>query len=223
MWMSEFLICKIFWALGCWSHWRGCTGNISALPTSRWWWWISFLHDMFLVVSDGWWPVSSEDGSMGANQGRRLRPVRLAMDWIVIHVLKKVTIRKKRSVLYFLVSIILLPTCMSMPVPSPMNRFWKYLHGDLHIVKFRMQVRCSCSVCHQHNILSQYLSRDKYETKITCHSLSCLFFLLVFLCSDQTRIYLHILLWAGEVLKDCPYHAMLWLDQTRVSSQVKSD
>ena len=113
---------------------------------------------------------------------------------------------------------------MSMPVPSPMNRFWKYLHGDLHIVKFRMQVRCSCSVCHQHNILSQYLSRDKYETKIMCHSLSCLFFLLFFLCSDQTRIYLHILLWAGEVLKDCLYHAMLWIkafDWTRLESQVK--
>ena len=94
-----------------------------------------------------------------------------------------------------------IPTCMSMPVPSPMNRFWKYLQGDLHIVKFEMQVRCTCSVCHQHNISSQYLSHcstDKYETKITCHGLLYFFLLLVFLCWDQTRIYLHIAFFFGQ-------------------------
>ena len=108
---------------------------------------------------------------------------------------------------------------MSMPVPSPMNRFWKYLHGDLHIVKFRMQVRCSCSVCHQHNILSQYLSRDKYETKITCHSLSCLFFLLFSFV--QTRLESTCTFFFGQGKSLRTVLIMPCFDWTRLESQVK--
>ena len=219
MWMSEFLICKIFLALGCWSHWRGFTGIISGLPTSRWWWWISFLHDMFLVVSDGWWPVSSEDGSMGANQGRRLRPVRLAMDWIVIHVLKKVTIRKKEVFSIFWFPLF----CFQPACPCQCQAPWTG-SGNISTATCTLSsLECKSGVLAQFVISTTYclnichVTNMKPKSRVTvCHA--CFFFFFSFV---QTRLESTCTFFFGQGKSLRTVLIMPCFDWTRLESQVK--